>query len=221
MKDMKGQMTVGLMVALLGALVIGFVVITMETFSPAAAPMIGFEEPQIATTTSVVQAADATSPASPPSPSSPRPRATVSVPEHPDFRLCTANDLTGMADWQGATGALAGTLRVTDSASSACSLSHDDYMQIMSGDQVLPVGQIADGSVNSYTDLQPRDSVSLRFVWYNWCDGALQAPASVRLILPLGGGYLQVPVIDSNGTPLSDAPACGSPQTYSSLAIWQ
>ncbi|MBX4209533.1 DUF4232 domain-containing protein [Candidatus Parcubacteria bacterium] len=137
------------------------------------------------------------------------------------WALCTANDLTGTANWQGASGSLSGTLNITNSSKANCSLSHDVYLQILSGNQVLPVGQLGNADANSYTDLAPGDGVPLGFIWSNWCGASLSSAAYVRLILPTNGGYLRVPVIDAAGRAHYDAPRCDSPQAYSSVKIWQ
>ena len=138
----------------------------------------------------------------------------------PSFRLCSANDLTGMAHWQGATGALYGTLTLTNSSNTPCSLSHDDYLQILNGTNVLPVGQVANASASAYTDLGSGDSTDMNFLWRNWCGSGFSGTAFLRFIMPSNGGYLRVPVIDANGNNQTDTPRCDATGTYSSVAIW-
>lgn len=139
----------------------------------------------------------------------------------PRFALCTANDLTGMADWQSTGRSLAGDLSITNSSRASCSLSHDDYLQIMSDDQVLPVSQATNTTAGAYEDLSPGSRADLRFLWSNWCGESLLAPAYVRLILPKNGGYLRVPLIDPGGHPRSETPRCDAPGAYSSVSIWR
>ncbi|HEU0080522.1 MAG TPA: DUF4232 domain-containing protein [Candidatus Paceibacterota bacterium] len=132
--------------------------------------------------------------------------------------LCTANDLTGMAALQGASGSLAGTLTVTNSSKRPCAFSHDVTLQILSGSTVLPVVQLQNVSAGSIADLQPGDSVDLRFMWSNWCRAALSAPGAVRLVLA-SSGYLKVPFIASSGAPQYDSPRCDSQSLQSYVTI--
>ncbi len=133
--------------------------------------------------------------------------------------LCTANDLTGMAHLQGASGSVAGTVSVTNSSKRPCMFSHDVRLQLLSGNTALNIIQTANYSSGTLSDMMPGDTVDLGFVWGNWCRSALSSAASVRVMLASGEGYLKVPFIAADGRAQSDSPSCVASSTQSYIYI--
>lgn len=136
----------------------------------------------------------------------------------PQGRLCTANDLSGMASWARTGSYLTGTLRIKNSSSSDCVLSPSSRLSIFSGLALLTDRQTSGPSRGMAL---PSGSERLvRFTWSNWCGGALRNPGYAVFTLQGSAGYLRVPFISPDGDPQYDAPLCGASALGTSIDVW-
>jgi Domain of unknown function (DUF4232) len=139
------------------------------------------------------------------------PARPAAVP--PGTPACTADRLHATAGWQGATGSLAGWVRVTSRAGPSCALGGYLAIQLLDAQgRALPTrtGRAGRGQVTPVL-VGPGVAATVAFVWANWC-GPRPGRLGVRVTLP-GGGTL-VPAIEA-GTPRGltarcDAPGAGS-----------
>ena len=165
----------------------------------------------------VIPWADATPP---PQPTSPTPR-----PVPPGTRACTPADLTATAEWQGATGSMAGGIGVTNVSSTACVLNGPPKLVVIkagtktmsttyrAGEGGGPAGSLPPGPGL----LEPGDRGGWWLFWTNWC-GQHLVPTSVTVTLPDGGGTM-VAVAGSSapGPGIGGTPRCDAPGSISSL----
>lgn len=133
---------------------------------------------------------------------------------------CTANDLTGSAEWYtNQDGSLGGRMKIVNSSSHPCSLSSDSQLSVLSGGRILPIVFGNQMEKGSYIDIESGQSTFISFTWSNWCGTRSSYNKSVRLVLPRNAGYVEAPVIDSLGRALSNMPRCDSSSSVSTLTI--
>lgn len=155
----------------------------------------------------------------PPQPARPTPR-----PVPPGTRVCTPADLTATADWQGATGSMAGGIGVTNDSSTACVLDGPPKLVVIkAGTTTMPTAYSAAGARPGGIDppgpglLEPGDHGSWWLFWENWCGQDL-VPTSVTVTLPDGSGtVVAVPGSSTPGPGMGGTPRCDAPGSPSSL----
>lgn len=161
----------------------------------------------------------------PPQPGRPTPR-----PVPPGTRMCAPADLTATAGWDGATGLMAGSIRVTNVNSTACVLDGPpELVVIKAGTTTMPTAySVAAGPGPSGAQppgpalLEPGDHGAWWLSWANWCGQDL-VPTTAVVTLPDGSGPLiagpgsSTPNPGIGGTPRCDAQ--GSPSSLSVTAF--
>jgi Protein of unknown function (DUF4232) len=150
--------------------------------------------------------------AAPPRP--PTPARPAAVP--PATPACTADRLHATAGWEGATGSLAGWVRLTSRAGARCSLRGYPAIQLLDRQsRALPTrtGRAGPRQVTGVL-LRPGTAATVTFVWRNWC-GPNPGLVGLRVTLP-GGGTL-VPAVEA-GTPRGLAARCDAPGAASLLS---
>jgi hypothetical protein len=150
--------------------------------------------------------------AAPPRPSAPAGPAAVP----PGTPACTADRLHATAGWEGATGSLAGWVRLTSRDRAGCRLRGYPAIQLLDQQgRALPTrtGR-AGGSQVTGVLLRPGTAATVTFVWSNWC-GPRPGLLGLRVTLP-GGGSL-VPAVEA-GTPRGLAARCDAPGAPSTLS---
>jgi hypothetical protein len=169
----------------------------------------------------------ACAPTTPRAPLRPAPSASSSA-----VRVCSATDLSLTARWQGATGALAGGVRLEVTAPTGCALPGQLQVQLVDAQgQALLVNVVAapafcddpqalTGCLSRTTvEVEPGQSVLVRFVWQNWCGPPPSGSVGVEVTLPAEPRPLSAPIVDSAGTPSVDTPRCDAPTAPSTLAV--
>jgi hypothetical protein len=169
----------------------------------------------------------ACTPATPPSPLGPAPSASPA-----GVRLCTATDVSLTARWQGATGALAGGLRLEVTAPTGCALPGQLQVQLVDAQgQPLLVDEVAAPALcddpqattaclsQATVEVEPGQSALVRFVWQNWCGPPPSESVGVEVTLPADAQPLSAPLVDAAGTPSVDTPRCDAPSAPSTLAV--
>jgi hypothetical protein len=148
----------------------------------------------------------------PPRPAAPaRPGA---VP--PGTPACTADRLHATAGWEGATGSLAGWVRVTSRAGASCSLRGYPAIQLLDQQgRALPTrtGRAGRSQVTPVL-VRPGTAATVTFVWRNWC---APRPGLLGLRVTLPGGGSVVPAVEAP-TPRELAPRCDAPGAPSTLS---
>lgn len=140
----------------------------------------------------------------------PRPAAPAwpaAVP--PGTPACTAGRLHATAGWQGATGSLAGWVRVTSREGVSCSLRGYPAIQLLDQhNRALPTttGRHGRSQVTAVL-VRPGAAATVAFVWSNWC-GPNPGRLGLRVTLP-GRGTL-VPAVEV-GTPRVLTARCDAP----------
>jgi hypothetical protein len=132
---------------------------------------------------------------------------------------CAPSQLKLSSSMQGATGALAGVVTVTNVSSSSCFLESSPNLSLIdSNGTELPVNITSSAPVGEDI-LAPGGSASFFLVWRNWC-GQL-GPNSVNLRLSVGTASTPViaPIRDAGGGPLTGSPRCEDPSASSTLSI--
>jgi hypothetical protein len=129
---------------------------------------------------------------------------------------CRPSSLAGEAWLQGATGGLAGELRVTNIGARACTLPERPTVRITWAGTTLVVRRVQlAASPAPLRVLRPGAKAGALLQWRNWC-GTLPAQFRPRLLVTLGTvrGSLRVELSD----PVT-APRCDSRYEPSTLAI--
>jgi Protein of unknown function (DUF4232) len=145
---------------------------------------------------------------------------------------CTATDLSLAAHWQGATGSLAGALRLDVTAPTGCALPGQLQVELVDGQgQSLPVDEVAapdlcddpqgaSGCLSQATvEVEPGQSALVRFAWQNWCGPPPSGYVGVEVLLPSEPQPLSVLITDASGTSSVDTPRCDAPDVPSTLAV--
>jgi hypothetical protein len=150
--------------------------------------------------------------AAPPRP--PAPARPAAVP--PGTSACTADRLRATAGWEGATGSLAGWVRVTSRARASCRLGGYPTIQLLDQQgRALPTrtGRAGRGQVTGVL-VRPGTAATVAFVWRNWC-GPNPGRLGLRVTLP-GRGSL-VPAVQA-GAPRELTARCDAPGAPSTLS---
>lgn len=138
---------------------------------------------------------------------------------------CTPADLNATASAQGATGALAGWVQLTNTSNNPCTISNANNPNVVlqNGTSNISVKQNGDDTSKNNQDvtLQPGQSVKVHFVWQNFCGTKLTQPVSVVLTLP---GTTQTVTATLSGTTSTNTPAvitprCDNRKTESELKV--
>jgi hypothetical protein len=124
---------------------------------------------------------------------------------------CRASELRVTAGLQGATGSLAGGVRVRNAGGRACTVEGRPRVAILSAGRPLPLRRIAarpdwQGQLvpAGYPQvvLEPGDVADVRVSWSNWCGAKPRPPLSISVVLPHGAGRLGAAL--EAGTPRCD-----------------
>jgi hypothetical protein len=157
--------------------------------------------------------------------------ATPTPSPEETVKACRAANLSAQADYQGATGSMAGSIILTNTGSGACVLRGTPKMQLLDGNgQPLKTEQktmTLDGTEQAVT-LEPGQQASLFFVWANWCPAGTAETAaaspidggvSFQVTLPHDGGSFTVAAKRSDGTPDTLVPRCDALDRASTLSV--
>ncbi len=135
---------------------------------------------------------------------------------------CDATDLSADAQWQGATGSLAGGVRfINRSATTACTLAGHPEIQLRDGQNViLPIIQDNTAPTALSEDaggpvvLHPEQQVvSVFFQWRNYCQSKPAPPLTMLILLPGRQGRLVA------SGPLDGVPRCDAPTVPSVMSV--
>src|SRR6266542_5058 len=153
-------------------------------------------------------------------PATPEPSPRPALP--PEVVSCHSSNLAASLKLQGATGALAGSLALTNRSSSPCTVSGRPHVRLItSTGRALPVARYPVSP--AFNPEQPRPPTwpvvvlepahrALAFiVWRNWCHPVTEG-ASWRVTLP-GGYSFSLP------GPGSIGPRCDTPSAASTLGV--
>jgi hypothetical protein len=145
---------------------------------------------------------------------------------------CSPADVIGSARWQGATGSLAGGLRLVNIGSGPCTLPGSPAVQL-----VDTQGRALQVALRTAPDLcekprgaagcqaqpavvvQPSEQAFVRFVWQNWCGPTPSGPITLTATLSAQQSLVSVPILDADGTPSAVAPRCDEPGSPSTLTL--
>jgi len=147
-------------------------------------------------------------------------------------RQCSAGDLDVTARWQGATGALAGGLRLEVTAATGCALPGqlqinlvDTLGEAMLADEVATSTLCDDPQSTTAclsqptVEVEPGQSALVRFIWRNWCGPQPSGSIGLEVTLPAEPLPVSAPIVDAAGTPTMDTPRCDAPDAPSTLAV--
>ncbi len=219
-----------LVVAVVGVAIVGAGLAARRSAPAVSATPIGSPRPTtpataetsaptspLASPPAVVPWTDATAP---PEPARPTPR-----PVQAGTRTCGPGDLAATAEWQGATGSMAGGIQVTNVSSTACVLEGPPKLVVIEAGKRTMVTAYVPGAGPGPAGteppgpglLEPGDRGSWWLFWSNWC-GADLLPTAVRVSLPGGNGTLvAVPGASRVGPGIGGTPRCDAPDSPSSL----
>jgi hypothetical protein len=133
---------------------------------------------------------------------------------------CAPDMLSASSSWQGATGALAGSISLMDVSSSSCTVPAYPAIALESGSSTLPLSFVRQGTTTDAAPLSlaPSASAQALFSWRNWCAAAPKGP--MRFVLMLQGGSLSIPVVSASGQPVRPgAPRCDDKTSSSTLSL--
>jgi len=136
------------------------------------------------------------------------------------------------ARWQGATGALAGGLRLEVTAATGCALPGqlqinlvDTLGEAMLADEVATSTLCDDPQSTTAclsqppVEVEPGQSALVRFIWRNWCGPQPSGSIGLEVTLPAEPLPVSAPIVDAAGTPTMDTPRCDAPDAPSTLAV--
>jgi hypothetical protein len=137
--------------------------------------------------------------------------------------LCPTGALAATAAVQGAGGALAGTVTVTNQSATTCAVQGIPTVAVLGGNgSAVVVAQTAApaGAAGGPIDLESGQGSALSIVWTNFCQQPTPAgPYSLQLTLS-GGAQLTVPLLQAGTTvPITSGPRCDSPATPSTITV--
>ena len=137
------------------------------------------------------------------------------------FSYCRSGQLIAAANWEGATGALAGTIKITNKNLHPCILDSTPEISIRNQEGIsMPVSQIKmQCKIPQPVILKYKTASNVFFVWRNWCVEKSSEPINLFIKLPHNGEIVIAPAIDSNGKPLSDYPRCDNPESSSTISV--
>jgi hypothetical protein len=197
-------------VVLLGLVLVGAVVVARASSPMPSGPVA----PPTAPTTQAPAFPGGMVPWSSAPPRPPAPAGPAAVP--PGTPACAADRLHATAGWEGATGSLVGSVRVTSRGGAGCALAGSPTIQLLDRHgRVLPTrtGRYGRSQVTSVL-VRPGVAAAVAFVWSNWC-GPNPGRLGLRVTLP-GRGSL-VPAVAA-GTPRELTARCDAPGAPSTLS---
>jgi len=122
---------------------------------------------------------------------------------------CASKQLGVFAITQGGGGATIGDLRLRNDSAADCWLRGRAKLAILDGGgRRLTIRVVS--PKRSAMRLSSHDATEVRFQWHNWCK--LTAPAALRLVLPEGGGTIQMKADIGR-------PRCDEPRAASTLVV--
>jgi hypothetical protein len=131
--------------------------------------------------------------------------------------LCRASQLSVSAEFQGATGSMAGGARLTNTSSNVCSLPIGaPRVQIFWHGRVLPARQVGETAVSGETPahvLAPGAKAFVYMQWSGWC-GYPPETKTIRPVFRLRLGRL---ALDTAAQPMS-TPRCDAPGSGTSAS---
>ncbi len=143
---------------------------------------------------------------------------------------CVTSNLKATADYQGATGSMAGSIVFTNAGSEPCVLEGTPAIVILAASgQTLTVDETKlnlNGEDQPVT-VDPGKMASLFFVWSNWCPTGTSETSSAT---PISGGVsfqitfkgqpsITAEAVHSDGTRVTLVPRCGTPNATSTIAV--
>jgi hypothetical protein len=145
---------------------------------------------------------------------------TRQYPPAPAAQACNADDLTGSASWQGATGSLDGGLMLFNVGSATCVLPGHVHLALVDAKgQTLPVA--VGVPTGAGVALPPAWRGIVGLLWRNWCHGSVRWPIAVRLALGAGAAdHITVVVTAPDGqSPVPITARCDAPSAPSGLSV--
>ncbi len=223
---LSGAIIIAVALVLVGAVVANRLQAPAATPPPTAAPMASPSASAEVASSGPPASAVALVPWSAATPP-PQPRLPTPRPVPPGTRACTAADLAATADWQGATGSMAGGIVATNVGSTACVLDGPPSdVVVHAGPTTMPTtyagdrGHGPDGAIPSGPALlEPGERGVWWLSWTNWCGSDLVA-SSVTVTLPDGSGPLVAGPDPSSPNPGLGTPRCDAPDDPSSLTVF-
>lgn len=139
---------------------------------------------------------------------------------------CVATALRAQAGWQGATGALMGTVTLVNRSAAACSLLSgpgiQPRVQVLDAAGKRLAVQMAPQGVHSMllrlVVLRPGQRVRATMRWSNWCR-AYRGSIHLRVTVPGTRGAVTVAVLNRDGKPVLASPRCDSPTDPSTIQL--
>ena len=132
---------------------------------------------------------------------------------------CAPSQLKLSSSMQGATGALAGVVTVTNVSSSSCFLGSSPNLSLIdSNDAELPVSVTSSAPAGEDL-LVPGGSTSFFLVWRNWCGQLGSNSVNLRLSVGMASTPVIAPIRGAGGGPLTGLPRCDDPSASSTLSI--
>jgi len=144
--------------------------------------------------------------------------ATTTVPPQPTGPppACHASNLTATYDWQGATGSLLGSVRLTNHGPTTCSLSAYRGIKVIGRDgTVLPVRDLVEPPTSAPPVLLGvTGTATVNVQWQEWCEATNPTPVTLAITLP-DGSVVTATNDGQNG--LNQTPRCDVPNLPSTL----
>jgi hypothetical protein len=139
---------------------------------------------------------------------------------------CAAGALGARASWQGATGALRGTVVVTNRGTASCSLLSgpgiQPRVQVLDAKGRLLAVRMAPQGIHSMllrlVVIRPGGHVQANVRWSNWCQ-AYHGVVKLRIAVPGTRGTVVAPVLDARGKPLGGTPRCDDRAAPSTIQL--
>jgi Protein of unknown function (DUF4232)/Putative zinc-finger len=157
--------------------------------------------------------------------------ATPTASPDASLPVCLPTSLAATADYQGATGSMAGSIILTNTGTEQCRLEGVPQVQLRDrSGQVLAVDQktmSVDGNEQPVT-LSPGQQASVFFVWSNWCppgtpetSAASPIPGGISFQVTVVGnkGAIIAPAQHEDGSTVALLPRCDAPGATSTLAV--
>jgi hypothetical protein len=196
-----------------GAVLLGLALVAAVVVARAGSPTPSGPVALLTSTTQAPTLPGGVVPWSSAPPLSAAPARPAAVP--PGTPACTADRLHATAGWEGATGSLAGWVRLTSRDRAGCRLRGYPAIQLLDQHhRALPTRAGRAGGQVTPVLLRPGTAATVTFVWSNWC-GPRPGLLGLRVTLP-GGGSL-VPAVEA-GTPRGLAARCDAAGAPSSLS---
>jgi hypothetical protein len=128
---------------------------------------------------------------------------------HSAQTACASKQFNVFAVTQGGGGATIGSIQLRNDGSADCWLrGHPELSILDGGGRPLTLRVLT--PKRSMMRLRPHDAAEVLFQWHNWC--RLKAPASLKLVLPEGGGTIETKADIGR-------PRCDEPKAVSTLVV--